>query len=40
METGPLAQVLTSYVQNHALFKPLVDKTLDALQLGPEALFL
>ena len=23
--------------QNHALFKPLVDKTLDALQLGPEA---
>lgn len=39
METGPLAQVLTSYAQNHAMFKPLVDKTLETLQLGPEALF-
>lgn len=39
METGPLAQVLVSYAQKHSTIKPMVDKTLSALSLGPEALF-
>lgn len=39
VETGPLAQMLVSYSQNHATVKPAIDAALDALQLGPEALF-
>lgn len=39
VETGPLAQVLVSYAQEHRTIKPMVDKVLGALQVGPEALF-
>ena len=39
VETGPLAEVLVAYGQEHKAIKPLVDKVLGALQLGPEALF-
>lgn len=39
VETGPLAQVLVAYGQNHSAIKPLVNNVLKALQLGPEALF-
>lgn len=39
METGPLAQVLVAYSQNHPLVKPTVDAVLQTLQLAPEALF-
>ncbi len=39
METGPLAQVLVAYGQEHRAIKPLVDKVLSTLQIGPEALF-
>ena len=39
VETGPLAQVLVSYGQEHRTIKPMVDKVLGALQMGPEALF-
>ncbi|MDE7242228.1 nickel-dependent hydrogenase large subunit [Desulfovibrio sp.] len=39
VETGPLAQVLVSYAQEHRTIKPMVDKVLGALQIGPEALF-
>lgn len=39
VETGPLAQVLVAYSQNHSTIKPMVDNVLKALQLGPEALF-
>lgn len=39
METGPLAQVLVSYAQGHPAVKPLVDTVLQALSVGPEALF-
>lgn len=39
METGPLAQVLVAYTQNHKTVKPLVDNVLKTLNVGPEALF-
>ena len=39
METGPLAQVLVAYGQNHKTIKPAVDGVLKALNVGPEALF-
>ncbi|MGE9986474.1 nickel-dependent hydrogenase large subunit [Desulfovibrio sp. SGI.169] len=39
METGPLAQVLVAYAQNHKTVKPLVDHVLKTLNVGPEALF-
>lgn len=39
METGPLAQILVAYSQNHKAVKPVVDSVLKALQLGPESLF-
>ena len=39
VETGPLAQVLVAYAQGHERIKPLVDKTLKHLNVGPEALF-
>ena len=39
METGPLAQVLVAYTQNHKTVKPLVDHVLKTLNVGPEALF-
>ncbi len=39
METGPLAQVLVAYTQNHKTVKPLVDHVLKTLNMGPEALF-
>lgn len=39
VETGPLAQILVAYSQNHPMIKDLVDKTLATLNLGPEALF-
>ena len=39
METGPLAQVLVAYAQNHKTIKPAVDGVLKALNVGPEALF-
>ena len=39
VETGPLAEMLVAYAQEHKAIKPLVDKVLGALQLGPEALF-
>lgn len=39
METGPLAQMLVSYAHNNPAVKPVVDATLSALNLGPEALF-
>lgn len=39
VETGPLAQVLIGYTQNHKTVKPLVDYVLKTLNVGPEALF-
>lgn len=39
VETGPLAQIIVSYSQNHPAIKPLVDGVLNSLQLKPEALF-
>ena len=39
VETGPLAQVLVSYANNHSAIKPLVDHVLKTLNVGPEALF-
>jgi [NiFe] hydrogenase large subunit len=39
IETGPLAQVLVSYAQNHQTIKPMVDKVLKALNVGAGALF-
>ena len=39
VETGPLAQVLVAYTQNHKTVKPLVDHVLKTLNVGPEALF-
>lgn len=39
VETGPLAQMLVSYSQNHAPVRKLVDQVLASLQMKPEALF-
>lgn len=39
VETGPLAQMLVSYVQGHKEVKATVDNVLGALGVGPEALF-
>lgn len=39
METGPLAQMLVAYGQNHKVIKPMVDHVLKTLGVGPEALF-
>lgn len=39
METGPLAQMLVAYGQNHPVVKPAVDMVLKKLNVGPEALF-
>jgi [NiFe] hydrogenase large subunit len=39
VETGPLAQMLVDYSQNHKTVKPLVDFVLKKLGVGPEALF-
>ncbi|MDR3319878.1 MAG: nickel-dependent hydrogenase large subunit [Desulfovibrio sp.] len=39
METGPLAQMLVAYAQNHKIVKPLVQTVLDKLSVGSEALF-
>lgn len=39
VETGPLAQMLVSYSQNHAPVRELVNQVLASLQLKPEALF-
>ncbi|MDR2054659.1 MAG: nickel-dependent hydrogenase large subunit [Desulfovibrio sp.] len=39
VETGPLAQTLVDYSQNHKTVKPLVDFVLKKLSVGPEALF-
>lgn len=39
VETGPLAQILVAYSHNHPGVKPLVDYTLQALNLPLEALF-
>lgn len=39
VETGPLAQMLVSYNQPNSPVKPLVDGVLQALKLGPDALF-
>ncbi|MDR1776211.1 MAG: nickel-dependent hydrogenase large subunit [Desulfovibrio sp.] len=39
VETGPLAQVLVDYSQNHKTVKPLVELVLKKLSVGPEALF-
>lgn len=39
METGPLAQMLVAYGQNHPTIKPAVDMVLKKLNVGPEALF-
>ena len=39
VETGPLAQVLTSYQHNDPDIKPLVDTVLQALNAPPSALF-
>ncbi len=39
METGPLAQVLVAYANGHEAVKPVVDKVLSTLGVGPEALF-
>ena len=39
METGPLAQMLVAYGQNHKVIKPIVDHVLKTLGVGPEALF-
>ena len=39
METGPLAQVLVSYAQGHEAVVPVVKSVLDALGVGPEAMW-
>lgn len=39
METGPLAQVLVSYVQGDPVIKPLVDTVLEKTGLKPAQLF-
>ena len=39
VETGPLAQMLVAYGQNHKTIKPTIDAVLAKLNLGPEALF-
>lgn len=39
VETGPLAQMLIAYGQNHKVIKPVVDHVLKTLGVGPEALF-
>ena len=39
VETGPLAQMLVAYGQNHKTIKPTVDAVLGKLNVGPEALF-
>ncbi len=39
VETGPLAQILVAYGQNHSAVKPVVDYVLNTLQLPQEALF-
>ena len=39
VETGPLAQMLVAYGQNHKTIKPTVDAVLAKLNVGPEALF-
>lgn len=39
VETGPLAQMLVAYGQNHPTIKPAVDMVLKKLNVGPEALF-
>ncbi|MDR0816429.1 MAG: nickel-dependent hydrogenase large subunit [Desulfovibrio sp.] len=39
VETGPLAQMLVAYAQNHKTVKPLVDHVLKSLSVGHEALF-
>lgn len=39
VETGPLAQMLVAYGQNHKAVKPAVDMVLQKLGVGPEALF-
>lgn len=39
VETGPLAQMLVAYAQNHKTIKPVVDMVLQKLGVGPEALF-
>ena len=39
VETGPLAQVLVAYATGNEAVKPVVDKVLSSLGVGPEALF-
>lgn len=39
VETGPLAQMLVAYAQNHNTVKPLVDHVLKSLSVGHGALF-
>lgn len=39
VETGPLAQMLVAYGQNHKTIKPAVNMVLEKLGVGPEALF-
>ncbi|GHU92611.1 hydrogenase 2 large subunit [Deltaproteobacteria bacterium] len=39
VETGPLAQMLVAYAQNHKTVKPLVDHVLKSLSVGHGALF-
>jgi len=39
MEVGPLARMLVCYAKGHERVKPAVDGALEALQVGPPALF-
>jgi [NiFe] hydrogenase large subunit/hydrogenase large subunit len=39
MEVGPLARMLVAYASGHPRVKPLVDKALATLGVGPQALF-
>jgi hydrogenase large subunit len=39
MEVGPLARVLVAYASGHQRIRELVDQTLSALSVGPDALF-
>jgi Ni,Fe-hydrogenase I large subunit len=39
MEVGPLARMLVAYASGHPQVKPLVDKVLASLGVGPAALF-
>jgi [NiFe] hydrogenase large subunit len=39
METGPLAQVIIAYAQGHEAVVPIVNKVLEVLGVGPEALW-